>query len=140
MAESSLSVEHLFTVTLTTNNEGVIQNGPAGTRAIVGVTGGTFEGPKLKGTVVDSGGDWVTVRADGTMKLDVRVVLKTEDGAQIYMTYFGIGVRGENGLQLRTAPSFETGAEQYGWLNNVQAVGVGHSVPGSVTYDVYALR
>ena len=55
------------------------------------------------------------------------------------MTYLGIGVPGEDGLSLRTAPMFETGDERYAWLNNVQAVATGSSAAGVVTYDVYAL-
>lgn len=140
MPESSLPVEFLFTLTASTAPGTTIANGPQGTRAIVAVTGGSFEGPKLKGTVVpNSGCDWVTVRPDGSFKLDVRITLQTDDGAAIYMAYSGIGVRGEDGLTLRTAPLFETGDERYAWLNQVQAVGTGSSGGGQVTYDIYAL-
>ena len=141
MAENTLPVEHLFTLTATTGAPQSIANGPQGTRAIVAVTGGTFEGPKLRGTVIGgSGGDYLTVRADGSFKLDVRVVLQTEDGATILMTYTGIGARGDSGLALRTAPLFETGDERYAWLNRVQAVGIGSSGQGSVSYTIYALQ
>ena len=102
--------------------------------------GGAAWGPKLRGTIVgNAGGDWVTMRKDGSFKLDVRLTLITDDGAPIYMTYFGIGVRRPDGAAIRTAPLFETGDVRYDWLNHVQAVGVG--VPGddSVQYDVYAL-
>lgn len=140
MPESALPVEFLFTLTANTSQATTIPNGPQWTRAIVGVTGGSFDGPKLKGTIVpNSGCDWVTVRADGSFKLDVRITLQTDDGAAIYMAYSGIGVRGENGLALRTAPVFETGDERYAWLNSVQAVGTGSSGGGIVTYDIYAL-
>src|SRR5947209_18774324 len=84
VAASSLPVEHLFTITANTTAPTVIPNGPQGGRVIVGVTGGTFEGPRLKGTVADSpGGDWLTARTDGSFRLDVRVILKTHDGAAI---------------------------------------------------------
>lgn len=140
MPESSLPVAHLFTITANTLPPQMIVNGPQGTRAIVGVNGGTFEGPKLKGTVLDNpGGDWVTARADGTLRLDVRVVLKTDDGATILMTYSGIGKPVEGGLSLRTAPQFETGDERYTWLNNVQAVATGAPGKSNVTYTVYEL-
>ena len=70
----------------------------------------------------------------------VRVVLVTDDGATILMTYGGVGRRGDNGNELRTAPTFETGDERYAWLNGVQAVGVSHGSPaGQVQYDIYAL-
>lgn len=139
MAERSLPVEHLFTMTLTSGKPGIIPGGPQGTRAVVNVTGGTFEGPKLKGTIESPAGDWVTSRADGTVKLDVRLLLQTDDGATILMTYFGVGAQKDGVMSLRSAPLFETGDPRYAWLNNVQAVGVGTSARGSVTYDVCAL-
>lgn len=141
MPETSLPVEHLFTITATTLAPQTIANGPQGTRAIVAVNGGRFEGPKLKGKVADAGGgDYLTVRADGSFKLDVRVVLLTDDGATILMTYNGVASRTDAGLALRTAPLFETGDERYAWLNRVQAVSIGSSGQGSVTYEVYALQ
>jgi hypothetical protein len=142
LPESSLPVEHLFTMTANLGGASVIQNGPQGSRVIVAVSGGSFEGPKLKGTIVDnSGGDWVTRRADGTLRLDVRITLQTEDGAAIYMAYNGIGKPQDSGggNVLRTAPLFETGDDRYAWLNSVQAVATGMSGQGTVTYDVYAL-
>ncbi|MFN0096009.1 MAG: DUF3237 domain-containing protein [Dehalococcoidia bacterium] len=135
----TLPVEKLFTITANTAQAGMLQGAPQGGRLIVNVTGGTFDGPKLKGAVEAGGADWLTLRADGSFKLDVRIMLKTEDGAQILMTYNGIGVTEGGAAKLRTAPVFETGDERYAWLNRVQAVA--HGAPGanSVTYDVYAL-
>jgi len=66
----------------------------------------------------------------------VRVTLLTEDGAVILMTYSGIGLPEGGSMSLRTAPQFETGDERYGWLNNIQAVGVGTFGRGTVTHDV----
>jgi len=143
MAATQLDVEFLFslTATLGDRSHALIRNGPAGTRAIVPVVGGHFEGPKVKGTVVPPGGDWVQVRSRQVSKLDVRIQLVTDDGESILMTYQGISVTGEDGAStIRTAPLFETGAEAYGWLNDIQAVGIGSIAGGEVTYDVYALR
>lgn len=140
MPQTSLPVEYLFTMTAAIAAPAMVHNGPQGSRVAVGVTGGTFEGPKLKGTVLGHGGsDYVTARADGSLKIDVRLILTTDDGATILMTYHGIGVRDGAGLTARTAPLFETGDERYTWLNNVQAVAIGASARGSVTYEVYAL-
>lgn len=137
MAETSLPVEHLFTITATVTTSGLVAGGPQGTRVVVDASTGSFEGPKLKGTVKGPGGDWVTARADGSLRLDVRLLLETDDGAVILMTYKGISPDG--GKTIRTAPLFEAGDERYAWLNNVQAVGVGGTGRGTVTYDVYQL-
>ena len=135
------TLEYLFTLKANLREQNaLIAGGPQGTRVVVTVIGGTFEGPKMRGTVDNSGGDWVTVRADQNIKLDVRVLLHTEDGADIFMRYEGIGVREDGQLKLATAPLFETGDERYAWLNNVQAITTGASGSGVVTYDVYAAR
>ncbi|MCK9519166.1 MAG: DUF3237 domain-containing protein, partial [Dehalococcoidia bacterium] len=98
MPANQLAVEHLFTITVSTQQVAVLQDAPQGTRVHVRVTGGTFEGAKLRGIVEDGGGDWVTVRPDGSIKLDVRVTLKTDDGAYILATYSGVGTSSDEGL------------------------------------------
>jgi len=135
MAGTSISVEHLFTMTATTRLSAAINDGPQGTRRIVDSSAGTFEGPRMKGTIKGPGGDWVTTRVDGSALLDVRLLLETDDGATIFMQYKGILTEG--GSRLRTAPLFETGDERYAWLNAVQAVALGAVGNGNVTYDVY---
>ncbi len=137
MTLDALPVELLFTVTVPTNLAGIIGGGPHGTRVVVDASSGRFEGPKVSGSVKGPGGDWVTVRADGTLGLDVRLLLETDDGAMILMQYKGVGSAG--GASIRTAPLFETGDERYLWLNNVQAVAIGSSDGTKVTYDVYAV-
>ncbi len=140
MTRTSIDVDYLFTMTAQVDMppHSNIADGPQGTRLVVPVVGGSFDGPKMKGSVVPPGGDWLTMRADGFGKLDVRALLVTDDGASILMTYNGVGnfATGE----IRTAPLFETGDERYRWLNNVQAVALGTPGDGSVTYEVYALR
>ena len=62
---------------------------PHGIRSIVPVTGGDFEGPRLRGKVLPGGGDWLLLRADGVLELDLRITLETDDHALIYMTFQG---------------------------------------------------
>ena len=71
------------------------------------------------------------------MRLDVRMLLRTDDGADVLMTYRGVSADG--GLTVHAAPMFETGDERYTWLNVVQAVAIGSSGRGEVTYVVYRL-
>jgi hypothetical protein len=128
----------LFTLTAATATSGRIIGGPLGTRVIVDASSGTFEGERLRGTVRGPGGDWVTVRADGTVQLDVRLLLRTDDGADIYMEYKGIAL--DNATNITTAPMFQTGAEQYAWLNRIVAIARGSSGGGQVTYEVFEVR
>jgi hypothetical protein len=135
MSETSLPVEHLFTITAGTQTAGLLKDGPHGTRVVVGVTGGSFEGPRLKGTIKGPGGDWATLRPDGSGRLDVRLLLETDDGALILMQYKVVFAQGAS--YIRSAPMFETGDDRYAWLNDVLSIGLGSVGDGEVTYDVY---
>src|SRR5215831_7606274 len=132
--------EYLGTLKAETGSRTVIENGPQGTRTVVQVVGGRFEGPRLKATVQTPAGDWITNRSDGTYRLDVRLTLKTDDGALILVTYNGIGQTTQTGASLRAAPLFETGDQRYAWLTKLQAVAVGERVGTTVTYDIFALK
>ena len=140
MSETALLVRHLYAITLETDGDPIVMDsGPQGTRMVVGVKGGHFEGDRMTGTVETPGGDWVTRRSDGSIKIDVRLILRTNDGANILVTYTGIALVEEGRLKARSAPLFETGDERYAWLNTIQAVGIGEMVGSDVVYDVYEL-
>lgn len=127
---------------------------PHGNRQIVPVTGGSFEGPRLKGKVLPGGGDWLLVRPDGVGELDVRATLQTDDGALIYVTYRGYLTKVAEllpqwaaGVQIPheeyyfvVTPYFETSAAQYAWLQQVVAFGMGSLIQGGVSYEVFAVR
>lgn len=132
--------EYLGTLSVETGTRTVVENGPQGTRTIVQITGGRFDGPRLKAAVQGPAGDWITNRADGSYKLDVRFTMRTDDGALILVTYNGVGETTAAGARLRAAPLFETGDARYAWLTKLQAVGVGERVGTAVKYDVFALK
>jgi len=134
---SAPGFEYLGTMQAQTGTRTVVENGPQGTRTIVQIVSGRFEGPRLKGAVQIPAGDWITNRADGSYRLDVRLTLKTDDGALILVTYNGIGQTTAAGITLRSAPLFETGDARYTWLTHVQALAVGRSVGTTITYDLY---
>lgn len=129
-----------------------VGNTQYGDRRIARVTGGTFEGPKLKGTVHDGGGDWILNRTDGVTQLDVRLTMQTDDGALIYMTYKGLRhgpadvmaklAAGEtvdpSWVYFRTAPFFETAADgKYAWMNKAVFVATGRREPSGPIYRVF---
>jgi hypothetical protein len=118
-----------------------VSAGPKGAnRVVVPITGGSFEGPRLKGTVVGPAGDWILLRPDGSSVLDIRVLLQTDDGEKIYVTCRGIAYALPDGaLFARILPVFETTAPKYAWLNSVVAVGVYRPTPGKVAYRIYRI-
>jgi len=112
----------------------------AADRLIVPVSGGTFEGQRLKGTIISPSGDWIVQRPDGSRLLDLRLLLQTDDGEPIYMSGRGIAYTPPGaGLISRIAPVFETKAPKYTWLNNVVAVGVYRGLAGKIAYRVYQI-
>ncbi len=104
---------------------------------------------RLRGALLPGGSDWQAIRpGDGAWMLDVRIVLKTDDGQIIGMPYRGMRhgpkdvldrvARGEvvraTDYYLRIAPFFETASEKYGWL-----IGVGHRLPEGPVYQVFEI-
>ncbi len=113
-----------------------------GSRTVVGVTGGTFEGPKLKGKVIGPGADWPLRMNETTRILDVRTLLVTDDDQRIYMTYRGViytPPAGQGERYWRTVPIFETDSPKYAWLTHNVFVGVSFAVPQRVSYRIFQI-
>ncbi|RWB40365.1 MAG: DUF3237 domain-containing protein [Mesorhizobium sp.] len=128
--------------------------GPEGNgRRIGSISGGTFKGDRLSGTVLPGGTDWQLLRGDGAVQLDARIVLKTDDDALIAMTYVGLRHgppdvlerlnRGEpvdpGNYYFRIVPSFATSDHRYDWLNRIVAVGIGQRLPTGPDYSVHEI-
>ena len=148
----TLNSEYLFTIRVTVDVLHDVGKTPFGTRHIDMLGGGNFEGPKLRGTVL-GGIDQKVFRSDGAMNPNVRLMLKTDDDALIYMYYTGVRcgtaevmrriADGEevspSEYYLRNTPYFETSAPQYDWLNRIVSVGVGRRMPDHAAYDVFEI-
>lgn len=119
--------------------------GPAGNRSIGEIRSVQLEGERMKASLAGAAADWMAV--NGTIgAIDVRMTLRTDDGALIYVQYGGrldLANRA-NGLHAYVAPVFETGDERYAWLNAIQAVGKGKLIPGAdgtrIEYEFYEVR
>jgi hypothetical protein len=146
-------VRPLFVLRLRVRKAMVVGATPGAFRYVGVIEGGSFEGDRLAGDILDGGSDWQTLRPDNTMMLNVRLVLKTRDGALISMSYPGMRhgppevmariAKGEtvdpSEYYLRIAPSFETSAAQYDWINRLLAIGIGHRLPDEVLYTVFEI-
>lgn len=127
---------------------------PPGPQRIYYVKGGAFAGPGLSGSVLPGGGDWMTMRKDGIAQLDVRITLRTDDGAPIFVSYRGkVNMSTETRQRIadgeavdpseyyfRVAPFFETRSEKYAWMNGVIAVGIGRRTATGVGYSIHVVR
>ena len=95
-----------------------------GRRTIIPITGGTFEGPNIKGTILNGGADYQLANADNRTELEAIYCIRTDDGVNIHVRNRGIIANGkdENGnptFYFKAAPQFEAPADsKYAWLNN----------------------
>ena len=100
-----------------------IDNTQHGRRTVIPITGGTFEGKGLKGTIVNGGADY-QLNAEGRTELEAIYCIKTDDGIYIHVRNRGIIANGKDAdgkpsFYFRAAPQFEAPADsKYGWLNN----------------------
>lgn len=146
-----MKLDLLMTIHVDISNPLEVGEGPFGKRQIYAVTGGTFDGDRLHGEVLPGGADWVLFDADGVARLDVRLTLRTDDDALIFVRYPGILVINErfseaiqqgrmsefDETHLLTQPLFETGDLRYAWLNRVVGIAEGRASQSAVEHRVY---
>jgi hypothetical protein len=151
----SLPYKHLLTLSLDVNSAATVTVGRTvgGQRKIAPITGGTFTGDRLNGSVAPGGADWVVLRDDGTLLIDVRLTLLTDDGAVIYLSYEGRFMGASDAMaklaqgatlqpesySLVTVAKFECGDDRYSWLNDIIAVGLGQQTGFNPTYTIFEI-
>jgi len=126
---------------------------PLGERRVIGILGGTFEGPEMRGEVLPGGADWQVARKDGVLDLDARYALKEQAGGLIRVVSQGYRhgssdvlaalARGEDvdpaKYFFRTIMRFETGAPYLEWLNKTIAVATAERKARQVLLSAYRL-
>jgi hypothetical protein len=126
-------------------------NTRAGHRRVIPILGGDFEGPRIRGKVLEGGADWQILHPDGAADLDARYTLHTDDGALIYVVNRGMR-RGSpdvlrrlnagepvdpDEIYFRTYTTFETSAPAHQWLADSICVGTGERYPDRVVVRFY---
>jgi hypothetical protein len=146
-----IKTEFLFELTLEVPPIVDLGETPFGRRRIAQVVAGRFEGPRLSGRTLPGGGDWLLLRRDGVLQLDVRLTLETEDKQLVYMTYRGLRHgpkdvidrlnKGESVdpslYYFRSTPYFETSSQTYGWMNGICSIATGSRCATGPTYHVF---
>lgn len=103
----------------------------AGYRRVIPITGGSFEGPAIRGEVLPGGADWNLTRPDGVAEVWARYTLRTDDGVLVGVTNAGLIIPQPDGsLYARTTPQFEVAGERYAWLRHALFVGTLTPVAG----------
>ena len=139
-------LEFAFEVRAEVADPTVIGQLPAGTRRIIAILGGTFEGPKVKGKLLPGGADWQLIREDGFTDIDARYTLQTDSGHLIYVSNVGIRhaapevMRRLNAgetvdpslIYFRAVPKMETAAPELQWLMRSIFITTGERYPKGV--------
>jgi hypothetical protein len=142
------ALEFVFEVRAVVADPLVVGELPTGhTRRIIDITGGTFEGPKIKGKLRPGGADWQLIRRDdGFTDVDARYTLETDAGELIYVTNVGIRhaapdvmrrlnageVVDQSEIYFRAVPKFETAAPNLAWLMQSIFISTGERYPNGV--------
>lgn len=122
-----------------------------GLRRVVPITGGTIQGPRLNGAILNAGADYQIIGTDGFTRLEARYVARLDDGALIYIENRGVRfgppevmariTRGEPvdpaEVYFRSAPRFETAAATHQWLTRPLFVASGVRHPDRVALSVF---
>ena len=126
-----------------------------GGRRYVPFDGGTFDGRDgLRGTILEGGVDWQTVRPDGTLEIDAHYTLSTDADELIEVRSTGLRkapadvaerlARGDavdpDEYYFRTHVRFTTASPRLTWLNDLLAISTGRRDRSLVTIDVHEVR
>lgn len=147
-------LEFAFEVRAEVADPVVVGTLPTGTRRIIEILGGTFEGPGLKGRLLPGGADWQLIRADGFTDVDARYTLETDAGDLIYVSNVGIRHAPADVMQrlnagepvdpadvyFRAVPKLETAAPGLDWLMRSIFVSTGERYPNGVVIRFWRVR
>jgi len=130
-AQQAPTLEFVFEETVALGEATSPGDTARGGRLIIPITGGTFEGPGIRGTVMPGGWDWQLRRADGCTEVEADYFLKTDDGVVINVVNTGVICRAESGElgPVRTHPVFEAPRGKYEWLSQAAFVGTLEPAP-----------
>ncbi|MFM2362634.1 MAG: hypothetical protein RLZZ316_1536 [Bacteroidota bacterium] len=106
-------------------------------RRISPINGGSFEGDLLKGIIIPGGADWQTIRLNGTVDVEARYTLQTDDGTSIYLQDKGMRCETESGIYMRTSAVFEVQGDRYNWLSQALFIGCGKKMADHVFVKFY---
>jgi hypothetical protein len=155
MDDASPELEFAFEVRADIGPSEHIGHGEGDELTFTPITGGTVDGPRLRGVVVPGGGDWAVRRGPTLYELDARYLLRADDGALIDIVNRGyyrtttpeVMARGEAGeavdpesVYFRTSPLFRTDAPAHRWLAETVFVGLARDEGQQVCIRFYAVK
>lgn len=132
------SLEELCTIRATMTAR-MLGNAPGGTRIDFPFEG-SATGPHWEGERPVRGVDYVTIRSDGHMDLEIRGTIGEGRETVAYRATGVSVVRSKTEAGPQELITFQTGNEDLAWLNTAVAVGMGEGIEGNLTLTVYVVR
>ena len=151
----ALNSEYAFTANVLVGTPLVVDRAPDGVRRYIPITGGTVEGPGIKGKVLPAGGDSQIIRSDGVIVLEARYMIQTDDNVMISVTNRGFRhappavmarlLRGEHvgrdEYYFRTVAQFEAPVgSRYDELNKYLFVGTAEREANAAIVHFYRVK
>ena len=147
--EETPSLEFVMQLKVTLGEAYSLGETPHGRRTVIPITGGTFEGPQIKGTIINGGADYqLADPKTNRTELEAIYSIKTDDGVYIHIRNKGVicssnDEQGKPSFYFKAAPQFEAPSDsKYAWLNNAIYVcaptwgGAG----GGITLNVWKVK
>ena len=133
-------LEYVVTLHVTLGQAFQVGDTGKGTRTVIPITGGTFEGPNIKGEVLPGGADY-QMQLDGRTEIEAIYCIRTDDGVSIHVRNCGIIKMGD-GMYFRCAPRFEAPKDsKYAWMNECLFLcQPGFGEPGGINLDVWKVK
>jgi hypothetical protein len=139
-----LNAELIMRLHVTISEPLIVGKTLRGTLAIIPITGGTFEGPHIRGRVCLGGADWNTRISDSFSHVFAKYWLQTDDGEYMSIENEGL-IDNTKALEtvIKTNPRFEVnGKGKYKFLESGVYTGelTGGKIPGSVDITIYKMK
>ena len=135
-------LEYVVRLNVTLGQAFTVGDTGKGTRTVIPITGGTFEGPNIKGEVLPGGADY-QMQCDGRTEIEAIYCIRTDDGVSIQVRNCGIiKMGGQGGMYFRCAPRFEAPKDsKYSWMNeSLFLCQPGFGAGGGITLDVWKVK
>ncbi|WP_088310667.1 DUF3237 domain-containing protein [Novosphingobium sp. B 225] len=148
------TLTYVFSIRATLDPAVEVGQSEGGRRRFIAVTGGEVYGPRLRGKVLDGGGDWQTILPGGLTKVEAKYFVKTDQGAVIEVTNPGLRTASAEVVErlakgedvdpslyyFRTTPNFRVGAPELDWMQRHAFVARGIRRPDHVVIDYYMVE
>jgi hypothetical protein len=153
MTPAPPACSYLATISVQVGTPIEVGETPEGFRRIIPITGGTVEGPRLRGKVLPAGADFQLLASPTVTELEAKYALETDDGDRLYVTNFGIRsgspediarlVAGQpvdpERIYFRCTPRFVSSGPKWSWLSSHICIGSGVRLPDEVRLDIFTV-